>query len=89
MGSSDKGEQILNQLLIGMGAASMRAMNLSSCQPVTGRRTCLSAPRFDRQVVVEPPDRKGCTDILRINACKMCFSANVELSILARPMSPR
>jgi cell division protease FtsH len=40
--------------------------------------------RFDRQVVVGLPDRKGREGILRIHTRNLRLSANVDLSVLAR-----
>jgi SpoVK/Ycf46/Vps4 family AAA+-type ATPase len=43
----------------------------------------LRAGRFDRQVLVDRPDRKGRGDILRVHVHKIVLDPNVDLDLIA------
>ncbi len=86
MSGNDEKEQTLNQLLVEMdgfdtqgGIIILAATN----RPEMIDPALLRAGRFDRQVVVDKPDRKGRTDILRIHTKKVKLGPNVELDSIA------
>ena len=85
-GANDEREQTLNQLLVSMDgfepneavivlAATNRPDNLD--------QALLRPGRFDRQVVVDPPDRKGREAILKIHTAKIPLARDVDLASLA------
>ena len=74
----------------------------SSWPPPTGRMSSTPAllrpGRFDRQIVVHPPDHKGRVEILKVHTRKVPLAADVDLERLAavdtrhdrrRPREPR
>lgn len=86
MGSNDEKEQTLNQLLVEMdgfdtqsGIIILSATN----RPEILDPALLRSGRFDRQVLIDKPDRKGRTDILRIHAKKVNLDANLDLEKIA------
>jgi cell division protease FtsH len=86
MGGNDEKEQTLNQLLVEMdgfdtqgGIIILGATN----RPEMIDPALLRAGRFDRQVVVDRPDRKGRIDILKIHVQKVKVSSNVDLDAIA------
>jgi cell division protease FtsH len=84
---NDEREQTLNQLLVEMDGFDARheVIVLAATNRADVLDPALLRPgRFDRQVVVGLPDRKGREGILRIHTRKLRLSANVDLSILAR-----
>lgn len=87
MGSNDEREQTLNQLLVSLDgfepneavivlAATNRPDNLDPA--------LLRPGRFDRQVMVDPPDRKGREEILRIHTRNIPLANDVDLGAMAR-----
>lgn len=85
MGGNDEKEQTLNQLLVEMdgfdtqgGIIILAATN----RPEMIDPALLRAGRFDRQVVVDRPDRKGRKDILQIHIRKVKVQ-NVDLDAIA------
>jgi cell division protease FtsH len=85
MGGNDEKEQTLNQLLVEMdgfdtqgGIIILAATN----RPEMIDPALLRAGRFDRQVVVDRPDRKGRKDILEIHVRKVKIK-NLDLDAIA------
>lgn len=86
MGGNDEKEQTLNQLLVEMdgfdtqgGIIILAATN----RPEMIDPALLRAGRFDRQVVVDKPDRKGRRDILKIHIQKVKIDQDVNLDTIA------
>lgn len=86
MGGNDEKEQTLNQLLVEMdgfdtqgGIIILAATN----RPEMIDPALLRAGRFDRQVVVDKPDRKGRRDILKIHIQKVKIDEDVNLDTIA------
>jgi cell division protease FtsH len=70
MGGHDEKEQTLNQLLVeldGFDASSGLIMLAATNRPEILDPALLRAGRFDRQVLVDRPDKKGRADILRVH----------------------
>jgi cell division protease FtsH len=87
MGGHDEREQTLNQLLVEMdgfdpkkGVIIMAATN----RPEILDQALLRPGRFDRQVVVDRPDREGREAILRVHATKIRLAKDVDLTVLAK-----
>ncbi|HEX7118835.1 MAG TPA: ATP-dependent zinc metalloprotease FtsH, partial [Longimicrobiales bacterium] len=87
MGGHDEREQTLNQLLVEMdgfdprtGVIIMAATN----RPEILDPALLRPGRFDRQVVVDRPDRQGREAILRVHAGGIKLAQEVELTEVAR-----
>ncbi|MBW3553451.1 MAG: ATP-dependent metallopeptidase FtsH/Yme1/Tma family protein, partial [Gemmatimonadetes bacterium] len=87
MGGHDEREQTLNQLLVEMdgfdaktGVIIMAATN----RPEILDPALMRPGRFDRQVVVDRPDREGREAILRVHAAKIKLAQDVDLNVLAR-----
>jgi cell division protease FtsH len=81
MGGHDEKEQTLNQLLSEMdgfdpsqGLVLLAATN----RPEILDPALLRAGRFDRQVLVDRPDKKGRMDILRVHLKKVHLAADVD-----------
>jgi cell division protease FtsH len=84
---NDEREQTLNQLLVEMDGfdARQEVIVVAATNRADVLDPALLRPgRFDRQVIVGLPDRKGREGILRIHTRTLRLSANVDLSILAR-----
>jgi cell division protease FtsH len=84
---NDEREQTLNQLLVEMDGFDARhevIVLAATNRPDVLDPALLRPGRFDRQVVVGLPDRKGREGILRSHTRDLRLSANVDLSILAR-----
>lgn len=86
MGGNDEKEQTLNQLLVEMdgfdtqgGIIILAATN----RPEMIDPALLRAGRFDRQVVVDKPDRKGRRDILGIHIKKVKIGDDVKLDSIS------
>jgi cell division protease FtsH len=86
-GGHDEREQTLNQLLVEMdgfdtteGVILVAATN----RPDVLDPALLRPGRFDRQVVVNRPDLKGRSEILKVHTKKVPISGNVELEKIAR-----
>jgi cell division protease FtsH len=87
MGGNDEREQTLNQLLVEMdgfdpktGVIIMAATN----RPEILDPALLRPGRFDRQVVVDQPDREGREQILRVHAARIRLAPDVDLTVLAK-----
>ena len=86
-GGHDEREQTLNQLLVEMdgfdtteGVILIAATN----RPDVLDPALLRPGRFDRQVVVNRPDLRGRTEILKVHTKKVPIATNVELEKIAR-----
>jgi cell division protease FtsH len=86
LGGNDEKEQTLNQLLVEMdgfdtqgGIIILAATN----RPEMIDPALLRAGRFDRQVVIDKPDRKGRKDILRIHTKKIKINDNLNIDTIA------
>ena len=86
-GGHDEREQTLNQLLVEMdgfdtteGVILVAATN----RPDVLDPALLRPGRFDRQVVVNRPDLRGRSEILKVHSKKVPMAANVELEKIAR-----
>jgi cell division protease FtsH len=85
-GSNDEREQTLDQMLTQMdgfetntGIIIIAATN----RPEILDQALLRPGRFDRQVVVDRPDKLGRLAILQVHTQKVKLNVNVELSIIA------
>lgn len=85
-GGHDEREQTLNQLLVEMdgfdtnqGVILVAATN----RPEILDPALMRAGRFDRQVLVDKPDKKGREEILNIHVRKVRMADNVDLSKVA------
>src|SRR2546423_9249439 len=86
-GSNDEREQTLNQLLVSMdGFEPNQAVIVLAAtnRPDVLDQALLRPGRFDRQVVVEPPDRRGREAILRIHTRGIPLAPGVDLGALAQ-----
>ena len=86
-GGHDEREQTLNQLLVEMdgfdtteGVILIAATN----RPDVLDPALLRPGRFDRQVVVNRPDLRGRTEILKVHTKKVPVAVDVELEKIAR-----
>lgn len=86
-GGHDEREQTLNQLLVEMdgfetseGVILVAATN----RPDVLDPALLRPGRFDRQVVVQRPDYKGRTEILKVHTKKIPLDSSVNLEVIAR-----
>ena len=86
-GGHDEREQTLNQLLVEMdGFESNEGVILIAAtnRPDVLDPALLRPGRFDRRVVVSPPDVKGREAILQVHTRKTPLSADVKLNVIAR-----
>ena len=86
LGGHDEKEQTLNQLLVEMDGfdASVGLIILAATnRPEILDTALLRAGRFDRQVLVDRPDRKGRLDILKVHARKVKLAADAKLDEVA------
>jgi cell division protease FtsH len=86
-GGHDEREQTLNALLVEMdGFESNEGVILIAAtnRPDVLDPALLRPGRFDRRVVVPPPDMRGREEILRVHTRKVPLADDVDLSILAR-----
>jgi cell division protease FtsH len=86
IGGHDEREQTLNQILTEMdgfsgheGVVVLAATN----RPDVLDAALLRPGRFDRTIVVHPPDHKGRAEILRVHARKVPLNSNVDLDQVA------
>jgi cell division protease FtsH len=87
LGGNDEREQTLNQLLVEMdGFDRTQAIIVLAAtnRPDVLDQALLRAGRFDRQVVVDPPDRIGREGILQIHTRDIPLGPDVDLDRLAR-----
>jgi len=86
LGGHDEKEQTLNQLLAEMDGfdSSVGLIILSATnRPEILDPALLRAGRFDRQVLVDRPDRKGRTDILKVHVRKIKLDPGLQLEDVA------
>jgi len=86
-GGNDEREQTLNQLLTemdGFGVDGTTVIVLAATnRPETLDQALLRPGRFDRQVLVDRPDKSGRLAILKIHAAKVTLDKSVDLSVIA------
>jgi cell division protease FtsH len=85
-GGHDEKEQTLNQLLVemdGFDAASGIVLIGATNRPEILDPALLRAGRFDRQVLVDRPDRRGRVDILKVHAKKIQMEESLSLDQVA------
>jgi len=86
-GGHDEREQTLNQLLVEMdGFESNEGVILIAAtnRPDVLDPALLRPGRFDRRVVVPPPDVKGREGILKVHTKNIPLAKDVDLAVLAR-----
>jgi cell division protease FtsH len=86
-GGNDEREQTLNQLLTemdGFGVDGTTVIVLAATnRPETLDQALLRPGRFDRQVLVDRPDKIGRLAILKIHAAKVSLDKSVDLETIA------
>ncbi len=86
VGCHDESEQTLNQLLTEMDGfdSSVGLIILAATnRPEILDQALLRAGRFDRQVLVDRPDKKGRLDILKVHVKKVTLAQDVDLEQVA------
>ena len=86
LGGNDEREQTLNQLLAEMdGFESNKACLVLAAtnRPEILDQALLRPGRFDRRIVVERPDLKGRTDVLKVHAKNVRLDESVDLEAIA------
>ena len=86
VGGHDEKEQTLNQLLVemdGFDPASAIVLLAATNRPEILDPALLRAGRFDRQVLVDRPDRIGREQILKIHTRRVTLSVDVKLEEVA------
>ena len=86
-GGHDEREQTLNQLLVEMdGFEANQGVILKAApnRPDVLDPALLRPGRFDRQVIVDRPDLKGRTQILKVHAADKPIAKNVSLETIAK-----
>ena len=86
LGGHDEKEQTLNQLLVemdGFDPTSGIVLIAATNRPEILDPALLRAGRFDRQVLVDRPDRIGREEILRVHTRKVLLAADVKLEEVA------
>jgi cell division protease FtsH len=82
----DEREQTLNQLLVEMDGFDPRAgviLMAATNRPEILDPALLRAGRFDRQILVDRPDKKGREEILRVHMKKVKVEPNVDVEKIA------
>lgn len=85
-GGHDEKEQTLNQLLVemdGFDSTSGIVLLAATNRPEILDPALLRAGRFDRQVLVDRPDKKGRIEILRVHIQKVKLAPQVDLEQIA------
>jgi cell division protease FtsH len=85
-GGVDEKEQTLNQLLVeldGFDPSTGIVLLAATNRPEILDPALLRAGRFDRQVLVDRPDRGGRVEILKVHAMKVALSSEVDLAAVA------
>ena len=85
-GGHDEKEQTLNQLLVeldGFDSSSGLVLLAATNRPETLDPALLRAGRFDRQVLVDRPDKKGRIAILKVHVRRITLAAEVDLEQIA------
>jgi cell division protease FtsH len=86
-GGHDEREQTLNQLLVEMdGFESNEGVILISAtnRPDVLDPALLRPGRFDRRIVVNPPDVRGREGILKVHTTEIPLASDVDLAVIAR-----
>lgn len=86
-GGNDEREQTLNQLLVEMDGFEDKEnviLIAATNRPDVLDPALLRPGRFDRQVTVTNPDKKGREDILKVHVKKVPLARDVNLSVIAR-----
>ncbi len=86
MGGNDEREQTLNQLLVeldGFDQTSGLILLAATNRPEILDPALLRAGRFDRQVLVDRPDKQGREQILKVHIKKIHIADNVEITKIA------
>ena len=85
-GGVDEKEQTLNQLLAeldGFDPSGGIVLLAATNRPEILDPALLRAGRFDRQVLVDRPDRKGRLEILAVHVRKITLASNIDLDVVA------
>ncbi|OAF05649.1 cell division protein FtsH [Bradyrhizobium centrolobii] len=85
-GGHDEKEQTLNQLLVeldGFDSRSGLVILAATNRPEILDPALLRAGRFDRQVLVDRPDKKGRVDILKVHMAKVRVTPEVDVEAVA------
>ncbi|MGZ5186934.1 MAG: ATP-dependent zinc metalloprotease FtsH [Caldimonas sp.] len=85
-GGHDEKEQTLNQLLAemdGFDASAGVVILAATNRPEILDPALLRAGRFDRQVLVDRPDRKGRADVLRVHLKKVKLAVGIDPDAVA------
>ena len=85
-GGNDEREQILNQILVEMDGFNPREAIIvlsATNRPDVLDSALLRPGRFDRQIVVDRPDRAGREAILRVHVRHVPLAADVKLDVIA------
>lgn len=83
---NEEREQTLNALLVEMDGFDTKSgviILAATNRPEVLDPALLRSGRFDRQVVVDRPDRKGRTEILRVHTRGVVISPDVDLEVVA------
>lgn len=86
-GGNDEREQTLNQLLVEMDGFSTNQgviVVAATNRPDVLDPALLRPGRFDRQIVVSPPDINGREQILKVHGAKVAMAPDVDLRVVAR-----
>lgn len=86
LGGHDEKEQTLNQLLAeldGFDPSSGIVLLAATNRPEILDPALLRAGRFDRQVLVDRPDKKGRVDILKVHLRKVRLAAKLDVGEVA------
>jgi cell division protease FtsH len=86
LGGHDEKEQTLNQLLVELDGFDPKAgvvLLAATNRPEILDPALLRAGRFDRQVLVDRPDKHGRVDILRVHARKIQLASGASLEHVA------
>jgi cell division protease FtsH len=89
LGGNDEREQTLNQILTEMDGFGVetRVVVLGATNRSDVLDPALLRPgRFDRRVIVQPPDRQGRAEILKIHARGVPLASDVNLEVIAANM---
>jgi cell division protease FtsH len=87
VGGHDEREQTLNQLLVeldGFDSSSGLVLLAATNRPEILDPALLRAGRFDRQVLVDRPDRAGRVQILQVHVKKIRLAAGTDLEQVAQ-----